>query len=169
MCERSWKFLQEQVERESVAVTLKASKLTAQTLAKVLAATAKKMINNYKNAQTPHGKQSVKKLMNHNVTTNTIPIEGDKELFNKVARKWNVDYAFHKTGKDKYLLLFKSGQADAITAAFAEYSAEVLKRAKDKRPPVRDAMKNAHKRIKLEKPKDKVKPKKTRKREVTRE
>jgi hypothetical protein len=161
--------LQEQVERESVAVTLNASKLTAQAVAKVLVGVGRQIHASYKEAQTPHGEQSVKKLMNHNCPTNTIPIEGDKGLFNKVARKWNVDYAFHKTGENKYLLLFKSGQADAITAAFVEYSAEVIKRAKDKRPPVMDAMKKAHKRIKAEKPKAQDKPKKTRKREVTRE
>jgi hypothetical protein len=104
--------LQEQVDREAIAVTLKASKLTAKGLAKALAALARKIQKEHQKAQTPHGKQSVEKLMNHNVPTNTIPIEGDKGLFDRVARKWNVDYAFHKTGPDKYLLLFKSGQAD---------------------------------------------------------
>jgi len=104
--------------------------------------------------------------MNHNVPTNTIPIEGDKGLFEKVARKWNVDYAFHKTGPDKYLLLFKSGQADSITAAFAEYSSEVMKRAKDKRPPVMEVMKKAAERAERERPKHKER---TREREAARE
>jgi len=147
--------LQEQIDRESIAVTMKASKLTAQTLAKVLSAVANKIKKEYNKAQTPHGEQSVKKLMNHNVPTSTIPIEGDKGLFEKVARKYHVDYAFHKTGENKYLLLFKSGQADAITAAFAEYSKEVMKRAKDKRPPIRDEMKKAAERAEKERPKHK--------------
>ena len=102
-----------------------------------------KVQKEHKKAQTPHGKQSVKKLMNHNVDTDNIPIEGDKGLFDKVARKWNVDYAFKKTGKNKYLLLFKSGQAGHITQALSEYSALVMKRAKDKRPPVMDVMRTA--------------------------
>ena len=161
--------MQEQIDREAVAVTLKASKLTAQVLAKALAAVVKKIQKEYQKAQTPHGEQSVKKLMNHNVPTNTIPIEGDKGLFEKVARKWNVDYAFHRTGKNKYLLLFKSGQADAITAAFSEYSAEVMKRAKDKRPPVMEEFKKAKERADREKPKAKEKAPKTRKIEVSRE
>ena len=98
-------------------------------------------------AKTPHGKQSVKKLMNHNCATNTIPLEGDRGLFNRVARKWNVDYSFHKTGKDKYLLLFKSGQADAITAAFSEYTARYMKRQRDKRPPLMERVKKAVERV----------------------
>ena len=71
-------------------------------------------------AQTPHGKQSVKKLMAHGAATNSVEIEAPK-LFDRAARQWgNVDYAFYKTGPDKYLLFFKAGQADAITACFAE-------------------------------------------------
>ena len=158
--------MQEQIERESVAITLKAAKLTAQGFATVLKAAAGWIAKKHTEAQTPHGKQSVKKLMNHNAPTSTIPIEGDTGLFDKVARKWHVDYAFHKTGKDKYLLLFKSGQADAITAAFSEYSALVMKRAKDKRPPIMDEFKKAKERADKEKPKHKER---TRKREAARE
>jgi len=161
--------LQEQIDREAIAITLKASKLTSQTLAKALKFAAGWIAQKHREAQTPHGEQSVKKLMNHNVPTSTIPIEGDKGLFEKVARKWNVDYAFHKTGANKYLLLFKSGQADAITSAFSEYSAEALKRARDKRPPIMDEMKKANEKVKraeLEKP---AAPEKTRRKEVTRE
>ena len=158
--------MQEQIDRESIAITVKASKLTAQAFAKILTAVAKKIHKGYIKGQTPHGEQSVKKLMNHNVPTNTIPIDGDKGLFEKVARKYHVDYAFHKTDKNKYLLLFKSGQGDAITAAFSEYSSEVMKRAKDKRPPVMDEMKKAAERAEKERPKHKER---TRKKEVTRE
>ena len=158
--------MQEQIDRESIAITLKASKLTAKVLSKVFMALVRKIQKEHQKAQTPHGEQSVKKLMNHNAPTNTIPIDGDKGLFDKVARKWNVDYAFHKTGKDKYLLLFKSGQADAITGALSEYSAEVMKRAKDRRPPVMDVMKKAAERAEKERPKHKERK---REKEVVRE
>jgi len=158
--------LQEQIERESVAITLKAAKLTAQGLAKLLKVAAGWIVKKHNEAQRPHGKQSIKKLMNHNVPTSTIPIDGDAGLFEKVARKWNVDYAFHKTGKDKYLLLFKSGQGDAITAAFLEYSALVMKRAKDKRPRIMDEFKKGKERAERENQKHKER---SRKREATRE
>jgi len=145
------------------------TKLTAQTVAKLFMALVHKIQKEHQKAQTPHGEQSVKKLMNHNVPTNTVPIEGDKGLFEKIAKKWEVDYAFHKTGKDKYLLLFKSGQSDAITAAMSEYAAEVIKRAKDKRPPVMDEFKKAKEKADREKPKVMEKAEKTRKIEVGRE
>jgi DNA mismatch repair ATPase MutL len=78
--------LQEQIEREAVAITLKASKLTAKALAFALKKIGQRIKIRHQKAQTPQGKQSIKKLMNHNVPTNTIPIEGDKGLFEQVAR-----------------------------------------------------------------------------------
>ena len=158
--------MQEQIDRESIAVTMKASKITAIALAKLLAAVAKKIHKEYVKAQTPQGEQTVKQLMNHNVPTNTIPIEGDKGLFEQVARNWHVDYAFHRTGENKYLLLFKAGQADAITGAMSEYASEVMKRAKDKRPPVMDEFKKGAERAERERPKHKER---TRTKEVARE
>mgnify|MGYP002241201310 CR=1 FL=1 len=67
--------------------------------------------------------------MAHGTATNSIELSGDAKSFDRVARKWNVDYAFYKTGPDKYLLFFKAGQADAMTACFSEYSRKVLNKA----------------------------------------
>ena len=80
----------------------------------------RKIAKHHRARQTPHGKQSVKKLMAHGASASSIELSGDTKLFDRVARKWNVDYAFYKTGPDKYLLFFKSGQADAMTACFSE-------------------------------------------------
>ena len=120
---------------------MKASKLTARSLAYALRAVGRKIAKEYRANKTPHGKQSVKKLMAHGVATNSIELSGDTKTFDRVARKWNVDYAFYKAGPDKYLLFFKSGQADAITACFLEYSKKVLNKSKSRRTPIRDQLK----------------------------
>ena len=147
--------MQEQVDREAIAITLKTSKLTAQVLAKIFVAVVKKIEKEHQKAQTPQGKQSVKKLMNHNVDTDNIPIEGDRGLFDKVARDWHVDYAIKKTGPDKYLLLFKCGQAGHIKECLAEYAQEVMKRARDKRPPIMERLNKATELVERERPKHK--------------
>ena len=100
---------------------MKASKLTVRGLAYVLRDIGRKIAKHHRAKQTPHGKQSVKKLMAHGASISSIELSGDTKLFDRVARKWNVDYAFYKTGSDKYLLFFKAGQADAMTACFSEY------------------------------------------------
>ena len=96
----------------------------------MLGMVGRKIRKAYRGRQVPHGKQSVRKLMAHGTATNSIELSGDAKSFDRVARKWNVDYAFYKTGPDKYLLFFKAGQADAMTACFSEYSRKVLSKAK---------------------------------------
>lgn len=106
----------------------------------MLQAAGRKIQKERRAHQTPHGRQSVKKLMAHGAATNSIELTGAPKEFDRVARKWNVDYAFYKTGPDKYLLFFKSGQADAITACFGEYSRRVLNKAKTDRVPIREQL-----------------------------
>lgn len=154
--------MQEDIERRTVALSVNATKLTGRTLAKVLAAALRQIQKGHQERQTPQGRQSVKKLMNHGVSTNSLDLSGDTKLFDRVARKYNVDYAFHKTGPDKYLLFFKAGQADAITACFGEYTKLVLNRGKSRRPSILKQLKNFADR-------ERTKPlQKERKREVTR-
>ena len=97
----------------------------------MLRAAGRQIAKRHKKAQRPHGRQSVKKLMAHGENVNSIEVEAPK-LFDRMARRFNVDYAFYKTGPDKYLLFFKAGQADAITAAFSEYTKRVMARQKDR-------------------------------------
>lgn len=131
---------------------MKASKLTARSLAYALRAVGRKIAKEYRVSKTPHGKQSVKKLMAHGVSTNSIELSGDTKTFDRVARKWNVDYAFYKAGPDKYLLFFKSGQADAITACFSEYSKKVLNKSKSRRTPIRNQLKQGADQLAKDKP-----------------
>ena len=84
----------------------------------MLRAAGRQIAKRHKKAQRPHGRQSVKKLMAHGENINSIEVEAPK-LFDRMARRFHVDYAFYKTGPDKYLLFFKAGQADAITACLS--------------------------------------------------
>ena len=52
--------------------------------------------------------------MAHGTATNSIELSGDAKSFDRVARKWNVDYAFYKTGPDKYLLFFSKRQINTV-------------------------------------------------------
>ena len=97
----------------------------------------------HRKAQAPHSKQSVKKLMGHGGATSSIELSGATQHFDRVARKWGVDYAFRRVDKGKYLLLFKANQADAITGCFAEYSRKELNRAKSRRTPIREQLNRA--------------------------
>ena len=136
-------MIDEDVSRRTIALSIRTGKLTARTLAYALQAVGRKIQKEHRAHQTPHGKQSVKKLMAHGAATNSIELTGAPKDFDRVARRWGVDYAFYKTGPDKYLLFFKSGQADAVTACFGEYSRRVLNKAKTDRVPIRAQLKRA--------------------------
>ena len=142
----SWKggirLIDEDVSRRTIAVSINATKLTGRVLAQACLAVGRKIKKTYRARQTPHGKQTVRQLMGHGAATNSIEVESPKD-FDRVARKWNVDYAFYKVAPDKHLLFFKSGQADAITACFSEYSKRLLKRTKSTKAPIRQQLKEA--------------------------
>ena len=96
--------------------------------------------------------------MGHGENVNSIEVESPK-LFDRMARRFNVDYAFYQTGPDKYLLFFKAGQADAFTACFESYSRTLLGKSKSSRIPIRERLKRAADQLAKEKPKTKERAK----------
>lgn len=53
----------------------------------------------------------------------------------RIARKYGIDFApFKAKDQDRYLIFFKSQDADAMTAAFKEYTAQTVQ--KHSRPSV---------------------------------
>ena len=57
---------------------MKASKLTARGLAYVVRGVGRKIAKHHRAKQTPHGKQSVKKLMAHGASASSIELSGDR-------------------------------------------------------------------------------------------
>jgi len=135
-------IVDEDISRRTIALSIQTGKLTARALAWALRAAVRKIQKERQAHKTPHGRQSVKQLMKQDEATNSLPVEAPRE-FDRVARRWNVDYAFYKNGDGKYLLFFKSKQADAITACFGEYSRRVLDRPRTRRVPILERMKRA--------------------------
>ena len=87
--------------------------------------------------EKPTGKQTVKQLIGQNQGVSNIEItDSNIKSFERVARKYGVDFAVKKdrsVSPPKYLIFFKGRDADALTAAFKEYTAKEVRRAsKDK-------------------------------------
>ena len=124
--------MQDEVNQKTVALSIRATKLTGRVLASALRKILEEGKKRHQKALTPQGRQSVKKLMNHYGAKNSMPLVGAPRQFDRIAKEFHVDYAFHKVGPKDYLLFFKAGQADAITAAFSEYTKRVMARQKDR-------------------------------------
>ena len=128
--------MQEEVENRTVNLAVTTTKLTARTL--VSAALAylrhREKVKGQKASEIPSGKQSVKELIGQNQgVSNTAIAKTDLRGFEGIARKYGVDYAVRKdksVDPPKYLVFFKARDADAMTAAFNEYSAKVMNRSR---------------------------------------
>ena len=124
--------MQEEVNQKTVALSIRAAKLSGKVLAAALGKIIQAEKKHHQKALTPKGRQSVKKLMNHYSGKSAMPYVGAPKDFDRIAKEFHVDYAFHKVSPGHYLLFFKANQADAVTAAFQKYSDKVLGRKKDK-------------------------------------
>ena len=132
--------MQEEIENRTVNLAISTTKLTARGIirlaAKGLAYIKQKSHEAAPKNEKPDGRQTIQQLIGQNQGVTNIDIsQTDLKGFEKYARKYGVDYAITKDKSvfpPKYLVFFKARDADAMTAAFNAYSAEVL--AKSKRP-----------------------------------
>ena len=131
--------MQEEVEQRTVTLAVNTSKMTANVLKSAISKyLAYRKEKKREGTVKPCGKQSVKQLVGQNQGVSNIEIT-DKNIkdFERIARKYGVDFALKKdkTGDiPKYLVFFKARDADALTAAFKEYTAKTDR--KKERPSV---------------------------------
>ena len=137
--------MQEQINEKSVSLIIRGTKLTSTMLAKSI----NKILLERKRQKQPKlykGKQSVKSLVKQGVGVSNIEItDSNIKSFERTARKYGVDFALKKdktVSPPKWLVFFKARDADALTAAFKEYSAKTLKKsARKSRPSVLNLIK----------------------------
>ena len=131
--------MQEEVEQRTVTLAVSTSKMTANVLKSAI---SKYLAYRKEKAREgpvkPCGKQSVKQLVGQDQGVSNIEIT-DKNIkdFERIARKYGVDFALKKDKSGdipKYLVFFKARDADALTAAFKEYTAKTDR--KKERPSV---------------------------------
>ena len=152
--------MQEETNEKTIALYIKTGKLTAQQLQKAMKALLAQMKKQHDRQKIPHGKQTLKQLMKQNAGVSNIEItEGNIKAFESTAKKYGIDFALKKDSTEippRYLVFFKGRDADALTAAFKEFSAKKLIR--DKKPSIRKALAAAKDKAKqLNAARDKVK------------
>ncbi len=135
--------MQEDIEHRSVTLVISGSKLTGRMLQKAMS----KVLSHFKHKHQqhkeviPHGKQTVKELIGQNQGVSSMEMTDDGiRAFERIARKYGVDFAIQKVKGEppKHLVFFKARDADALTAAFEEFTAKQLH--KRERPSVRSLL-----------------------------
>lgn len=129
--------MQDEINEKTIALYIKTGKLTAQQLQKAMKALLAQMKKQTNKA--PHGKQTLKQLMEQNAGVSNIEITKDNiKDFESTAKKYGIDFALKKDTTEtppRYLVFFKGRDADALTAAFKEFSAKKLN--KEQKPSIR--------------------------------
>ena len=140
--------MQEEVENRTLTLIVSGTKFTGRlfkaAISKYMDHRREKKLNKQRGRDspvTPKGKQTVKQLIGQNQGVSNIEIN-DPSIrdFERIARKYGVDYAVKKdrsASPPKYLIFFKARDADALTAAFSEYTQKKVKKAdRSERPSV---------------------------------
>jgi hypothetical protein len=142
--------MQEEITQRTVALSVEAGKLTARLLQQAMKKALEEMERQKKNPQLRHGKQTLRQLMRHNAGVSNIEITDQNiKAFTATARKYGIDFALKKDASGeipRYLVFFKGRDADAVTAAFREFSAKNL--AKEKKPSIRRRLTQAKEQAK---------------------
>ena len=140
--------MQEEVENRTLTLVVNGTKFSGRLLKaavfKYMTHRREKKLEGQRNRDSPvipKGKQSVKQLIGQNQGVSNIEITDPSiKEFEKIARKYGVDYAVKKdrsSSPPKYLIFFKGRDADTLTAAFTEYTSKKVKKAqKTERPSI---------------------------------
>lgn len=144
--------MQEEVEQRTLTLTINTAKLTGRVLKNAIAKFLAYQKQKSRNGPVKHnGKQTVKQLIGQNQGVSSIEVSksGIRD-FQRVARKYGVDYAIRKDTsgeKPRYIVFFKARDSEALMAAFKEYTAKSV-RKNEKKKQRQSVLAKLHKLIK---------------------
>ncbi len=151
--------MQEEVENRTVTLSINATKMTGRVFKDAVRKYLAYRKNKSQKDVKPTGKQTVRQLIGQNQGVTNVEIE-DKSIrdFERIARKYGVDYAIKKDKTSdipKYLIFFKARDGDALNAAMSEYANKQLK--KQTKPSLLKKLKSLGELVKNREPKVKNK------------
>lgn len=131
--------MQEEINEKTIALMIRCTKLTGELLKKAIQKLLPELEQQSKLAvqklKMNQGRQSVKQLIKQGTGVSNIEIaDQSMKQFQKIARKYGLEYAIKKDNTltpPKYLVFFKSRDADAMTAAFREFTAKTVQQKKE--------------------------------------
>ena len=155
--------MQEEVNDKTIALSVKTTKLTGTVLKVAMQKFLSEMAKQKQKSkvQPKQGKQTMKQLLKKNTQITNIEVtDGNIKSFERVARKYGIDFSLKKDTSEqppKYIVFFKARDVDVMTAAFKEYTANDLK--KTNKPSLRKRLAKAMETVRKHREKVKEKTK----------
>ena len=160
--------MQEETTEKTISLCIKGAKVTEA----VLKAALKKLISEMNQQKssirrrslvTRRGKQSLKQMMKEGSQLTNIEItDNNIKSFERVARKYGIDYSLKKdssTSPPRYLVFFRARDVDVMTAAFKEYAGISAEKEKKPRMSIRKKLQIAKDRVAKHREREKVQKK----------
>ena len=132
--EKGAERMEEEVNQRVVSLSVNTSKMTAGVLVNTMKnflVREHQALNQHaaerqaERKAHEHGKMTLKDLMAQNTGTEDLPIkEYNIRAFDKVAKRYNIDYAIKKDATEnppRYFIFFKSRDRASMTLAFKEF------------------------------------------------
>ena len=149
--------MQEEVEHKTLTLVVNSARWTGRTLkeaiTKYLAYLRSVQGQKRQNRNNPvihHGKQTVRQLIGQNQGVSNVELNDPSiRAFDRIARKYGVDFAVKRdrsSDPPRFLIFFKSRDADALTAAMQEYAGQKVRQAS--RPSVLQRLAQFKERVK---------------------
>ena len=126
--------MEDEVNQRVVSVAFNATRLTASVLARALAriiaedrarSAHRAQVRAINAARPRHGKMTLRELNEQNAGAVSIEVnEGNIKSFDRVARKYGIDYAVKKDKTcepPKYFIFFKARDQESMMSAFKEF------------------------------------------------
>jgi len=114
-----------EVVSKTVSLVFRAASLSKDTLVKAMKAYLEYEKQHRNNEEPKHGKMTLEELVGQGQGATAIELtDNNVRTFEKVAKKYNVDFAVKKDKTEhppKYYVFFKGKDTDVITQAFKEF------------------------------------------------
>lgn len=127
--------MQEEVEQKTVSLAVNAAKFTGRVLKQAIS----RYVQNTKTKKqqktsAKSGRVTMRQLQKQYGDLRSVTVDDENtRAFERIARKYHVQYKVYRCEKGKYQIFFKSPNAEAMNAAFEELLKTKMRKA-DREP-----------------------------------
>ena len=139
--------MQEEVEQKTVTLAVNAAKFTGRVLKEAIS----RHVQNTKlkkqgKTSTKSGRVTMRQLQKQYGDLRSVTVDDENtRAFERIARKYHVQYKVYRCEKGKYEIFFKAPNDAAMQSAFREYAAMKIRKAD--RPSITETLQKLREQI----------------------
>ena len=139
--------MQEEVEQRTITLAVSAAKFTGRVLKEAITRHVQNSkTKNRERISAKPGRVTMRQLQKQYGDLRSVTVDDDNtRQFERIARKYHVQYKVYRCEKGKYEIFFKAPNDAAMQSAFREYAAKRIRKAD--RPPITETLQKMREQI----------------------